>query len=704
MRLPLLRQAVMLVLLSSVPSSACPSGYTSYDSKTCFKVHCAAKSLADARAQCAADGGSLAIIQDADQNEAVRQLKEACGVPWVTIGLTSEGSRNDSCWHWSGYSSWTSYQNWDDGQPANHWGYEDCVAMGMHEQPGAGKWHDCGCNELCMGTGALPFACRIDLVPEASGSSACPGNCNAALEQGQCDVDSGSCTCYSGYKGADCGCPESATCDTVTNNGVTSNCVKRAAVRRHEDCYSHLDEAGWNAAYEPKEIPECAFSACNGEGGHDFDCCAEAENAGCALGNVYLSEAACHSWEEGGTEGCALRVCCSMANEPPAGFTHVHQSTCPADLQMLKAQREGKPHCEILNTPDEDPDHLPACWVVPPYEARRVGGRLLYGLSGMPAQFAREADENFAPFCALYVLATLVSAVGVSMAWRRRVRLVRVGVAYATKGFMRFANALLVYYVLQLLFNLIVLVTFFSIRCGFHNVGTSPGNVAARTLYQLTTMGGGVFTNAVLELVLLRKAQMMEGFATRGKGCNRCIAWLIWVQIILLPLTLPFAAILIVNLVSKGPANAFDYNDDGRVERSEDPTKPFQATMGLFGLVHVVASITLCAIFVQLLRLAQRRNRIALEGSAPGPRVNRADTSTQAPCTATHSLLLSPTHTSACALASPTRPTLPPRAGGSRTTNYRIDDRRGAEHSDLLRQLWRRLCQLVCDAGDRLDG
>ena len=85
MRLPLLRQAVMLVLLSSVPSSACPSGYTSYDSKTCFKVHCAAKSLADARAQCAADGGSLAIIQDADQNEAVRQLKEACGAPWVTI-------------------------------------------------------------------------------------------------------------------------------------------------------------------------------------------------------------------------------------------------------------------------------------------------------------------------------------------------------------------------------------------------------------------------------------------------------------------------------------------------------------------------------------------------------------------------------------------------------------------------------------------
>ena len=88
-----------------------------------------------------------------------------------------------------------------------------------------------------------------------------------------------------------------------------------------EDCWTHLEEAGWNAAYDPEQIPECAFSACNGEGGGDDDCCAASESAGCALGNVYLSEAACYSWEEGGTERCALRVCCSTANEPPAGFT-----------------------------------------------------------------------------------------------------------------------------------------------------------------------------------------------------------------------------------------------------------------------------------------------------------------------------------------------------------------------------------------------
>ena len=46
----------------------------------------------------------------------------------------------------------------------------------------------------------------------------------------------------------------------------------------------------------------------------------------------------------------------------------------------------------------------------------------------------------------------------------------------------------------------------------------------------------------------------------------------------------------------------------------------------------------------------------------------------------------------------------PPRAGGGRTTNCGIDDRRGAQHSDLLHQLWRRLRQLVLYAGDRFDG
>ena len=89
-------------------------------------------------------------------------------------------------------------------------------------------------------------------------------------------------------------------------------------------------------------------------------------------------------------------------------------------------------------------------------------------------------------------------------------------------------------------------------------------------------------------------------------------------------LCLPFGVLLNVNLVSKGPENAFDYNDDGHVENSEDPTVPFQAAMGLFGMVHVAASITLCVIFVQLLRLAQRRGQAVCRRSRGMPRRSAA--------------------------------------------------------------------------------
>ena len=171
------------------------------------------------------------MIQDAEQNEYVRKLKQDLGLPWVTIGLTSEGNADDSCWYWSGYTAWTDYQNWDSGQPANNGGDEDCVGLGMHSQNAAGKWHDCKCDELCSGSGKLPFVCRIDLHAGGSSSTdgSCPNDCSVSLEQGECDSITSTCTCYAGWKGADCGCPESQTCSSVTIDGKTSNCVKRGS-------------------------------------------------------------------------------------------------------------------------------------------------------------------------------------------------------------------------------------------------------------------------------------------------------------------------------------------------------------------------------------------------------------------------------------------------------------------------------------------
>ena len=60
------------------------------------------RSLADRTFQlrCAEDGGSLAVIEDAQQNEFIRAWKAAARPPWVLIGLTSQHMNRDSCWYW----------------------------------------------------------------------------------------------------------------------------------------------------------------------------------------------------------------------------------------------------------------------------------------------------------------------------------------------------------------------------------------------------------------------------------------------------------------------------------------------------------------------------------------------------------------------------------------------------------------------------
>ena len=93
------------------------------------------------------------------------------------------------------------------------------------------------------------------------------------------------------------------------------------------DCYDPYEEAGWGAKYDPWQLEECMHDECmHGEKKKGYeDCCAAPETQSCALGNIYLSEAACMGWigTEGvydGIERCAHRVCCSMANEPPPGL------------------------------------------------------------------------------------------------------------------------------------------------------------------------------------------------------------------------------------------------------------------------------------------------------------------------------------------------------------------------------------------------
>ena len=84
--------------------------------------------------------------------------------------------------------------------------------------------------------------------------------------------------------------------------------------------------------YNPEKMEECVYSACNGEWGGDDDCCAIHEHwehgASCEFPyNMYLSDATCYSMDDD-QDNCAKRVCCSMENEPPPGFSRGDNGQC----------------------------------------------------------------------------------------------------------------------------------------------------------------------------------------------------------------------------------------------------------------------------------------------------------------------------------------------------------------------------------------
>ena len=100
-------------------------------------------------------------------------------------------------------------------------------------------------------------------------------------------------------------------------------------------------------------------------------------------------------------------------------------------------------------------------------------------------------------------------------------------------GELRYLRALVFYFLMQTLVNFCAAIAFVENRCHYHNVDLrrphlpgvagSPwagrpemepnpaGSYVARALCTLGSLVGGITTNVVLELVLVRKARMVEG-------------------------------------------------------------------------------------------------------------------------------------------------------------------------------------------------
>ena len=86
--------------------------------------------MALARRTCSSNGGELASITSAEENEEVTRIANG-NVVW--IGGIRKGSGNGpgaNHWYWSDGRPWT-YTNWHPGEPNNYGGVENRVQLGL---------------------------------------------------------------------------------------------------------------------------------------------------------------------------------------------------------------------------------------------------------------------------------------------------------------------------------------------------------------------------------------------------------------------------------------------------------------------------------------------------------------------------------------------------------------------------------------------
>ena len=280
------------------------------------------------------------------------------------------------------------------------------------------------------------------------------------------------------------------------------------------------------------------------------------------------------------------------------------------------------------------------CWMRVPFTSHPLMG---LGMPGFDPGVSGENDDTFTTLFVLYVLAVAVSCVGAIVS-SRMILLVRRSGTYHAPNYRRYLRALVCYFLMQTLINFCAAIAFVDNRCHYHNVDlraphlrgvagspwagrpeTEPnpvGSYVARALCTISTTTGGVATNVVLELVLLRKARMVEG-VDHMRRLVKAVAWLVVAQLLLLPvgsvgaffsLTLPM---LMKEPNEDGSVSfneLFDTDGDGEISPDENPATTSAMMLMCVGLVHVFVSVALCYVFAKLLTTAQRRDNAGSGG------------------------------------------------------------------------------------------
>ena len=119
---------------------SCPHGWTPFGGK-CFRhiYHATALSWYDARWKCRALGADLVSINCAADEQFLNSFMTGLG--WYYVGYTDTASEDSFRWT---DDSKSTYTHWNQGEPNNSGGREDCTAAhvdgGWNDIPCTSKW------------------------------------------------------------------------------------------------------------------------------------------------------------------------------------------------------------------------------------------------------------------------------------------------------------------------------------------------------------------------------------------------------------------------------------------------------------------------------------------------------------------------------------------------------------------------------------
>ena len=342
----------------------------------------------------------------------------------------------------------------------------------------------------------------------------------------------------------------------------------------------------------------------------------------------------------------ALVACGAVVTLLPVVWPFVYVSSpVPEPFDCLEPEEPFTFKCSEPEDPRIVNHNFDTCWMRVPFTSHPLMG---HGMPGFSPFTSGEDDDTFTTLFVLYVLAVAVSCAGAVVSSRMMLLLRRSG-TYRATNYRRYLRALVFYFLMQTLVNFCAAIAFVENRCHYHNVDLrrphlpgvagSPwagrpemepnpaGSYVARALCSLSSLFGGLTTNVVLELVLVRKARMVEG-VDRLRRFLKAIAWLVVAQLLLLlvgtvggffSLTLPM---LMEEPREDGRVffSVLDTNGDGVTTPDENPAMYYAISLMCFGLVHAFVSAALCYVFVKLLTTAKRRDKAAaLASRAAGP-------------------------------------------------------------------------------------